>query len=89
MSKGRFTLLSLFGAVTFAAVGCAAMVQPSLVWTSAIWTVVITLLTGAAIRCFYTADRRRAFYIGFSVFGWGHMILAIRHGLSLIVAEFC
>jgi hypothetical protein len=76
MNKGRFSLLSLFGAVTFASLGCLALViTPSYVWASVAWTVTIAILAGCLVGCFFGTKQSRAYCAGFTLLGFGHMIL--------------
>jgi hypothetical protein len=77
MSKGRFTLLSLFGAVTFAAVAGASIAKPSYLWVGIVWTLTTAILGGATLGCFFANGRSRGLCAGFALFGWAHMVLAL------------
>jgi hypothetical protein len=73
----RFSLLGLFIAVAFLALGCAAMAKPSYAWASGIWTATMLVLAASLIGCFYGTRQTRAFCVGFAIFGCGHMILSL------------
>jgi hypothetical protein len=73
MPRFRFSLLALFGFVTFAAVGCAALTSGSEGWCVCIVTSVFAFLGFAALVAIYGQLNRRAFWVGFAVIGWLYM----------------
>lgn len=73
----RFSLFTLGVVVAFVALFLAAAVYGSQIWLSVVSiTTVVTLLAGltAAVTHHGTG---RAFWIGFSIFGWGFLLLQI------------
>jgi hypothetical protein len=67
----RFSLLALFGFVTFAAIACAMLVAKPLVWSLRV--LVFTLLAWGGIAAVYGKNTSRAFWFGFIATGWGYM----------------
>ncbi len=65
----HFSLLTLFGFVTFAAIGCAAVASGSEGWCVCIVTSVFAFLGFAALVSIYGQNDRRAFWVGFAVIG--------------------
>src|SRR6266404_5284350 len=75
MPRFRFSLLALFGFVTFAAIACAALANPTEAWAIATLTLVLAVLACSMLAAIYGFGQRRAFWLGFSIFGWGHILL--------------
>ena len=77
MPKLRYSVMSLFGAVAFVSVACAAMTRPSNLCASVVWTASTVFLAGSVV-----GRHRRASFVGFAVFGCGHMVLFIGRWLD-------
>jgi hypothetical protein len=73
----RFSLQSLLGAVAFVAVSLASLLHPWRAWCPAIVLTGVLLLMLLAIPCsIYAHSRGRAFWVGFTIVGWGYFLLA-------------
>ena len=73
MRTSRFSIAGLMGAVLVAAVGLAALRSASPIWAGAMLLLTYVVL-GLAILCAVLRGRaRRAWWLGFCVFGWGYL----------------
>lgn len=72
MVRLRFSLASLVAAVFVIALWCAALRQSSKLWASALFTLTVGVLFIALLGAVYDRAGRRAFWLGFSLFGWGY-----------------
>lgn len=73
----RFSLFAFGVVVAFVAVFLAAAIYGSQIWLSVVsMTTVVTLLAGLTAAIAHHGTRR-AFWIGFSIFGWGFLQLQI------------
>ena len=73
----KLSIRSLLGLVAFCAVAVAALGKPSYFCASVIWTMATLSLVVGVVGTVCTNGQSRAFWIGYSVFGWFHMILAM------------
>jgi hypothetical protein len=78
MRRFRFTIAGLLGLVLFLGVGFAALREASELWDSAVFSTTVGMLSASVLLAVHRADRRRAFWLGFALFGW------ISLGASLI-----
>jgi hypothetical protein len=78
MRKLRFTIASLLLLVLVAGVGVAALRESNEIWDSVLFTVTIGVLLIALLLAMHCPGRRRAFWVGFAVFG------AVYLGLSIV-----
>lgn len=73
----RFSIAGLMGVVVVCGLGFAALRTDSPIWAHATLSLtllaLLTAILGAAIR----RGRSRAFWLGFAVFGWTYLVLAI------------
>jgi hypothetical protein len=71
MNRIRFTVASLMGAVLLFGVGIASLVQPE--FLIGVWCpLTFGLLLSSSFGIAYSRGRRRAFWVGFCVFGWSY-----------------
>jgi hypothetical protein len=70
MSRLRFSIASLLGLVLLLAVSLAALRAADELWDSAVFTGTVAILLIAVLLVVHRTDRRRAFWLGFAVFGW-------------------
>ena len=71
----RYTLRQLLGLVVLVALAVPALVYPSLWWAAA-WLSGCLLMLGVSLLGIVNRDAdRRAFWIGFALFGWAYVIL--------------
>jgi hypothetical protein len=71
----RFSILTLLGLVAFAAFGTAALLNANAVWFSVLFTVIGLVLLTALLLVIYSNAEKRAFWTGFSIFGYGYFLL--------------
>lgn len=76
MKRFRFSLAGLMAAVLIVAVACAALRFASELWASATLTITVGVLLTAILGVVLREGRIRAFWLGFSVFGWAYLALA-------------
>jgi hypothetical protein len=74
--KPRLSILGLMGVIVFVAVGFAALRYPTELWASVIFTLAGLILLVAVVKVVHQEGPGRSFWLGFSVFGWGHLLLA-------------
>ena len=70
MSRFRFSIATFLTVVTLLAIGLAAMASQSRLATSAAYTAYLVLLGIASAGALLAAGTRRAFWVGFAIFGW-------------------
>jgi hypothetical protein len=78
MRNLRFNIASLLGVVLFVAVGFAALREADELWESGLLTLTLGVLLVSILLAVHRREARRAFWIGFALFGWGYL------GLSLV-----
>jgi hypothetical protein len=74
MKRFRFSIASLLGLVLFAAVAVAALRAGSDLWDSIVLTLMLGALLIAVLLCVHRAEKRRAFWLGFGLFGWAYLL---------------
>ena len=77
MRRIRFTIASLLVVVLFVAVGFAALRESSDLWASGIFTVTLAALLTSILLAVHRIESRRAFWIGFALFGWTDVGLSL------------
>jgi hypothetical protein len=78
MRRFRFTIANLLGLVLLLGVGFAALREATELWDSAVFSTTLGMLSVSVLLATHHADRRRAFWLGFALFGWLYL------GASLI-----
>jgi hypothetical protein len=76
MKQFRLTTAWLMAVVLIIAIGAAALTRPSALWGSALFTAALGLLCTATALALVRHPSRRAFWVGFAVFGWPYFALA-------------
>ena len=71
----RFSLLALMIAVLYLAVVLTALRYANELWAGAMFTLVLILLLTGTLASIFHRERRRAFWVGFSLFGWTMFIV--------------
>ena len=59
----------------FVAVGFAALREADVLWDSGLFSLTLGLLLAAVLLAVHRTEARRAFWIGFALFGWGYLSL--------------
>ena len=75
MRKLRFSIGGLMGIVLAAAVGLTALKSASRIWAGAMLLLTCGILALGVVGAIYRQGTRRAWWLGFSHFGWGYMAL--------------
>ena len=78
MRNLRFTIASLLVVVLFVAVGFAALREANDLWDSGLFSLTIGVLLTSILLAVHHTESRRAFWLGFALFGCGYL------GLSLV-----
>lgn len=73
----QFSIRGLLIAVTIAAVGIAALLNANAWWEAAVWGASLFVLACAVGLIIYRRDDRRAFWIGFGIFGWLYLFVLV------------
>jgi hypothetical protein len=76
MIRPRLSIAGLLALVVLSALGIAALSRPSDLWASVLFTISSALLVFGVLASFRCVARPRAFWQGFSLFGWAYAILA-------------
>jgi hypothetical protein len=71
----QFSIRGLLWAVTFLAVGIAALVNANGIWQGLSWGLALYALTASILLVVYRREEKRAFWLGFAVFGWMYLFL--------------
>jgi di/tricarboxylate transporter len=69
----RFSIASLLVVVLFVAVGFAALREASDLWDSGVFTLTFAALLISILLSVHRTESRRAFWIGFALFGWTYL----------------
>jgi hypothetical protein len=77
MRRIRFNIASLLIAVLFAAVGFAAMRESNETWESGLFTLTLLALLASILLAIHRRESRRAFWLGFALFGSGYLALSL------------
>jgi hypothetical protein len=73
----RFSIAGLMGAVLTAALGLTALRSASETWAGAALLLTCGVLGLAVVGVVSRAADERAWWLGFALFGWGYLALAI------------
>ncbi len=68
--------------MAFVALGCVALRNASDIWASAMLGLVVIVFSTAILLAVFRVDARRAFWIGFSTFGWLYLLM-LAYGWNL------
>lgn len=75
MKALAFSIKGLLLAVTLTAFGLTALLNASWVWTSVVVSVTLLVLLTALLAIPCRPSPRRAFWLGFAIFGWGYLLI--------------
>ena len=70
----RYSIRTLLGIVAVAAAVFAVLLTSIHVMASCVVIACLSVLLGSTLGITYTREKRRAFWIGFAVFGWGYIL---------------
>jgi hypothetical protein len=80
MSRFRFSIATFLTVVTLLALGLSSMASQSRLATSAVFTVFLVLLGVASAGAILATGPKRAFWVGFAVFGWTYWFIEFDTG---------
>jgi hypothetical protein len=75
MKHIRFTIASLLVVILVLGVGFAALRESSDLWESGLFTLTLGILLISILAAIHRTEKRRAFWLGFAVFGWIYLAL--------------
>ena len=73
----RYNIAGALGAILFVAVGFAALREADELWDSWLFSLTLGLLLFAVLLAAHRTGDRRAFWIGFALFGWGYLSFSL------------
>src|SRR5689334_886367 len=77
MRTFRFTIAGLLGVITVFGIGLAALREASELWDSGLFALTIGVLLVSILLVVHRQEGRRAFWVGFALFGWGYVTLSL------------
>ncbi len=77
MKRFRFNITSLLVVVLLVAVGFAALRESSDLWESGLFTLTLGVLLTSILLAIHRSGKRRAFWMGFALFGWIYLGLTL------------
>lgn len=77
MRRFRFSIASLLGVVLFIAVALAALRASTDIWDSGMLGLDLLILLTAVLLSVHRTDRERAYWLGFSLFGWVYLLVSL------------
>ena len=77
MRLPRFTIRSLLGVVLFVALAAASLRAADDAWDGCLFGLTSLWLLTAVLLAVHRADRRRAFWLGFALFGWTYLVATL------------
>jgi hypothetical protein len=73
----RFNIANLLVVVLFFGVGFAALRESNEIWDDGLFTLTIGLLLISILLAVHRSEAKRAFWIGFALFGWSYLALSV------------
>jgi hypothetical protein len=83
MRTVRFPIAALMVAVLIVALGLAALRNSSAAWAGVTFLLTCGVLCLAIVGIVCDGDARRAWWLGFALFGWGYLVLAFWSSVEL------
>jgi hypothetical protein len=77
MRRIRFNIASLLGVILVLGVGIAALRESSDLWDTAVFTLTLSALLISTLPAIHCTESKRAFWIGFALFGWMYLGFAL------------
>jgi hypothetical protein len=73
----RYNIAGALGAIFFVAVGFAALREADKLWNGWLFSLTLGLLLFAVLLAAHRTGDRRAFWIGFALFGWAYLSFSL------------
>jgi hypothetical protein len=77
MRRSRFNIANLVAIIFILGVGFAALREATDLWDSSIFSLTLGVLLISILLAIHRSENRRAFWLGFAVFGWVYLGLAL------------
>ncbi len=77
MRRFRFSIASLLGVILFISVALAALRASNDAWDGCLLGLALTVLLTAILLAVHRADRKRAYWLGFALFGWTYLLVSL------------
>lgn len=75
LSLFQFSIRGLLSGMALVSLGIAALVNAGPLWQGIMWGVALYALTAAILLVVYRRSETRAFWLGFTIFGWLYLLL--------------
>jgi hypothetical protein len=77
MRRFRSSIAGLLGVVVLVAVALAALRDPTDAWDSGVLGLILLILLTATLLVVHRTRRKRAYWLGFGLFGWAYLIASL------------
>jgi hypothetical protein len=77
MRRIRFNIASLLAVILILGVGFAALRESNDLWDVGLFTLTIGVMLISVLLAVHRKEARRAFWIGFALFGWSYLALSL------------
>jgi len=77
MKRIRFNIASLLVVILVLGVGFAALRESNDLWDSSVFTLTLGVLLISVLLAVHRSEGKRAFWIGFALFGWSYLALSL------------
>jgi hypothetical protein len=77
MGRSRFSIASLLGVILFISVALAALRASTDAWDGCLLGLAVMVLLTAILLAIHRRDRKRAYWLGFSLFGWVYLLVSL------------
>ena len=77
MRRIRFNIASLLVIILVLGIGFAALRESNDLWDSGVFTLTLGILLFSILLAVHRTESRRAFWLGFAIFGWVYLGLAL------------
>jgi hypothetical protein len=77
MRRFRFRIGTLLVLIIALGIGLAALRESNATWDSGVFTLALAALLVSILLAIHRTESRRAFWIGFAMFGWGYLTMSL------------
>ena len=88
MPRTQYSLATLLGATAVVAIAIVAIQTGDWFWSRVLFTLTLAINLGAVLGAIYQTGRRRAFWIGFALFGWASWLIVNTSYLRIAEHQF-